>query len=62
MQLQPFLILCLTQDLRPFVLAAVLRPRTNERGCILKDRNPFQVELYSHNCLLDGDDWKDYPS
>lgn len=38
MQVQPFLFLCFTQDLRPSVLAAVLRPRTDERGCTLQAR------------------------
>lgn len=47
MQVQPFLLLCLTQDFKSFILAAVLRPRTGERGCTLKDRNSFPVELYS---------------
>lgn len=47
MQVQPFLLLCLTQDFKSFILAAVLRPRTGERGCTLRDRNSFPVELYS---------------
>lgn len=49
----------LTQDFRPFVLAEVLRARTDEGGWTIKDRNSDQVDLCSHKCSVDGDHWKD---